>query len=41
MQVIFHIPGNVDVTIKLFFDKLNGDSKYLATGFINDTRILL
>ena len=40
MRLIFHITGNVDVTIKLFMINVNGDSKYSATGFMNDTRIL-
>ena len=40
MRAIFHIPGNVDVTTKLFMINVNGDSKYLATGFMNDIRIL-
>ena len=40
MRAIFHIPGNVDVTIKLFMINVNGDSKYSGTGFVNDTEIL-
>ena len=40
MRAIFHTPGNADVTIKLFMMSVNGDSKYSASGFINDTGIL-
>ena len=40
MEVIFHKPGNAGVTIKLFMINVKGDSKYSATGFINDTGIL-
>ena len=40
MRAIFHIPGNVDVTIKLFMINFNGGSKYSATGFMNGTGIL-
>ena len=41
MRAIFHITGNVDVTMKLF--KINGnvDSKYSATGFLNGTEKLV
>ena len=40
MRPIFYIPGNADVAIKLFIINANGDFKYSATGFINDTGIL-
>ena len=30
----FHIPGNADVTMKLFMIYVKDDSKYSATGFI-------
>ena len=40
MRTILHIPGNVDVTIKLIMINVNGDSKYSTTGFMNDTGIL-
>ena len=40
MRAIFLIPGNVDVTIKLFMININDDSKYSATGFMNETGIL-
>ena len=40
MPVIFHIPGNVDMTIKLFMINVNGNFKYLATGFMNDNGML-
>ena len=40
MPAIFHIPGNVDMTIKLFVINVNCNFKYLATGFMNDTGML-
>ena len=41
MRAILHIPRNVDVTIKFIMINVNGDSKYSATGFMNDTGILV
>ena len=40
IRAIFHIPGNAGVTTKLFMINVNGDSKYSATGVINDAEIL-
>ena len=29
MRQIFHVPGNVDVTVMLFIINVSGDSKYV------------
>ena len=31
IRAIFHIPENVDVTVKLFMINVHGDSKYSST----------